>query len=78
MTFPLRQWPKRKSVRDLTGRRFDSLVVVRMGGMAQSRYWWVQCDCGGPEFLRAELTLLSKKRVSPHCCEACRKQRKAG
>lgn len=36
--------------KDLTGRRFGRLLVIRPGGHnpSGSKRWWVQCDCGSP------------------------------
>jgi hypothetical protein len=37
--------------KDLVGRRFKRLVVIRPGGHnpSGSKRWWVKCDCGSPE-----------------------------
>ena len=36
--------------KDLTGRRFGRLVVMKPGGRnpSGSKRWWVRCDCGSP------------------------------
>jgi hypothetical protein len=37
--------------KDITGRKFGRLTVLRPGGRnpSGSKRWWVRCDCGSPE-----------------------------
>jgi len=39
-------------IKDLTGRRFGKLVVVRLDHVKRMSYWFCKCDCGNEKVIR--------------------------
>ncbi len=63
---------KHHSLKDMTGRRFGSLTVLRQGpsqGHGSNSVWWVQCDCGAPEKLVSSAGWLrTNRKPTPVSC----------
>ena len=49
------QFVKGKNVKDLTGKRFDKLTVLRLDKVEnKTSYWIVKCDCGNIKSIRGD------------------------
>lgn len=65
---------------DLTGQRFDRLVIERQAPTVTEARWVARCDCGklvliaGPELRRKARN--GKPNACPDCLKALRKERK--
>lgn len=59
-----------KVTKDLTGKRFGQLTVLRQDTAAESRYsyWICRCDCGNTKSIRGS-SLTSGKQISCGCIQ---------
>lgn len=62
-----------KVTKDLTGKRFGNLTVLRQDAEVESRhsYWICKCDCGNTKSVRGS-SLMSGKQVSCGCVRRSR------
>lgn len=57
-------------IKDLTGKKFGRLTVVKRGESDKHRkmQWWCQCDCGNPELILVSGTNLRKGNTKSCGC----------